>query len=164
MSTSTAEQQRQSSLPPSPSVERGALTSLFPRVVAVTIVLLVVLVSIRGNAGAKAWDQAAFAAAVAGSAMLAIRFLRRSESLPPSRLALVISVGGMLFGVARVEHHWFGPTFWEGFGTSVALLSLPIALSIIPISGWVRRSRTLANALGAAMLVLACIDALSLIR
>src|SRR5579862_4431639 len=99
MSTRMLEQQEQRSSPP-PSFEGEVLTSLLPRIIAITVVLVVVLVSIRGSAGAKAWDQAAFAASVAADLVLVIRFIRRSTPIPPSRIALVISVGGMLFGIA----------------------------------------------------------------
>ena len=164
MPTRTPEQQKERSVARPLSFERKALTALFPRVTAITVFLLVVLVSIRGTAGAKAWDQAAFAASLAGSAVLVIRFLRRSESIRPSRFALLISVGGMLFGIARVEHHHFGRLSWEGFGTSVALLSIPIALAVVPVTSWVRQSRARAYVLCAVMLVLAVIDSISLIR
>ncbi len=163
MSTRTLAQ-RQQRASPTPSFEHEALTSLFPRVTAITVVLLVILVSIRGSAGAKAWDQAAFAGSVAADLVLVIRFVRRSTPIPPSRVAFVVSIGGILFGIARVEHRWFGPTFWEGFGTSVAILSIPLALLLVPVTDWVRRSRARANVLCTIMLALGAIDALSLIR
>jgi len=145
-------------------LEGEALLSLFPRIIAITVVLLVVFVSIRGNAGAKTWDQAAFAVSVVADVMLVIRFVRRLTPIPPSRVALVVSIGGMLFGIARVEHRWLGPTFWEGFGISVAILSIPLALVLIPVTDWARRSRPRANVLATIMLALGAIDALSLFR
>ncbi len=163
MSTRMLEQQERRSSPP-PSFEGDVLASLLPRIIAITVVLVVVLVSIRGSTGAKAWDQAAFAASVVADLVLVIRFIRRSTPIPPSRIALVISVGGMLFGIARVEHRWLGPTFWEGFGLSVAILAVPLALVIMPVTDWARRTRRRANVLATVMLVLGAIDVLSLFR
>src|ERR1019366_9382863 len=75
--------------------EVGAVTSLFPRVAATTILLLVVLVSIRGSTGSKGWDRAAFVASVAVAVLLSLHFLRRPK-VTPNRLALVVGVGGIL--------------------------------------------------------------------
>jgi hypothetical protein len=160
MSTRLAQQQSSSR---SPELDSAAISSLFPRVAAITILFLVVLISIRGAAGAKAWDQAAFAFSVTGGALLAIRFLR-SRTMTPSRLALFVAIGGIGCGIAAVERPSLTTIFWEGFGTGAALLSLPLALLIVPMSAWLQRSRVLAYTLATVMMSLAVVDAVSLIR
>ena len=143
--------------------ETGFITSLFPWVAALTMVILIVLISIRGDAGAKVWDRAAFALCVIVTVVLAVRFLRRA-TLTPSRLSLVVSVAGILCGTALVERPSLTSTVWEGFGMSVALLSFPIALLVVPISARVKQSRKLSLTLAVLMLSLALVDAISLIR
>jgi hypothetical protein len=145
------------------SLETDALTSLFPRVVAITILVLVALISIRGSAGSKEWDRAAYVFSVVAALLLALRSLRRSRSTP-SRFALLVAIGGTLVGIARVEHHPFSTFYWEGFGTSVALLSVPLALLIVPLSTRIRRSRSLSRVLAVPVLALAAFDGLSLFR
>jgi hypothetical protein len=54
--------------------------------------------------------------------------------------------------------------FWEGFGTSVALLALPLAILIVPISNHVRRSRVVSYALTVPILAVVAIDLVSLVR
>jgi len=132
-------------------------------VTALALLVLVAMLSIRGSAGSKVWDRVAFVTCVAGTAFLAIRFLRKS-TVPPSRLASLMSVGGIIWGIARIEHHPMTPPYWEGFGTSVALLSLPLAFLIIPVSTWVGRSRFRSRAVAVPLLALATVDLLSFFR
>lgn len=110
-----------------------ALTSLFPRVTAITIVVLVSFISIRGIEGPKAWDWAAFTVSLLGAGMLGFRFLRRPTN-GPSRLALVVSTVGMFSGIAFIERPFLTQVFWEGFGISVALLTLSISFLVVPVS------------------------------
>jgi hypothetical protein len=145
------------------AIESTAVTSLFPRVVALTVLLLVVLIAIRGKTGSKAFDHVAFGASVAGATVLTIRCLRK-PTIPASRLALIVSLAGILCGIARAERPQMTISYWEGFGTSVVLLSVPLALLIVPISARVMRSRVLGLALAAPVVLLATVDGLSLIR
>ena len=161
MTTSRSTPRRRLSAPL--RLEIGAITSLFPLVAATTIVLLVVFVYLRGPEGSKIWDRAAFVASVATMILLALRFLLRPK-VAPNRLALAIGVGGMLWGVVRIEHHPSGAIFWQGFGISVALVAILLAPLILPLSFRVRRSRLLAIALTVPALILGVIDLISLIR
>lgn len=165
MSTITTDQREKHSPSTSSSVETDALRSLFPRVVATTVLLLVVILWIRGATGPKVWDRVAFVSCVGGAFLLSLRFLR-SPRARPSRLAILVGVGGMLWGIARVEQHDIGGGFfpWEGFGLSVALLSVPVALLIVPVSIRVRRSKALSRALAGVALALAALDLFSLVR
>ncbi|MGC1420134.1 MAG: hypothetical protein WA786_08455 [Acidimicrobiales bacterium] len=114
-------------------LEESALTSLFPRVTAVTIVVFVSFIAVRGTAGSKTWDWTAFAIALLGAALLGLRFLRR-PTIDPSRLALVVSTVGMFSGIAFIERPELTHYFWEGFGFSVALLALPLSFFVVPLS------------------------------
>lgn len=149
------------------SFETDIVTSLFPRVAAITIVFCVGMIFFRDHlgvaAGSKMWDRAAFAASVIGAMLLSLRFVWRSVSAP-SRLAVVVVSSGFVWGIARVEHHANAALFWEGFGTSVAVLSVPVALLIVPVSVWVRQSRMLSRALAIPACVLAVLDLTSLFR
>jgi len=148
-------------------LETDIVTSLFPRVAALTIVLCVGLLFFRDHlgvaVGSKMWDRTAFAASVIGALLLSFRFVWRSVGTP-SWLAMVVASSGFLWGIARVEHHPNTSLFWEGFGFSVVLLSVPIALLIVPVSTWVSQSRVLSRALAIPMLVLAALDLTSLFR
>src|SRR5580700_10960321 len=89
--------------------EAVALRSLFSRVAGVTILIIVVLLSIRGNAAkippdtiaalhADRYDRAVFVLSVIAAVVLVVRFVRRPTT-KPSRVALVVCVVGMLFGI-----------------------------------------------------------------
>ncbi len=114
-------------------LEDSALTSLFPRVTSVTIVVIVSFIAARGATGSKAWDWAAFTFSLLSAALLGLRFLRR-PSIGPSRLALVVSAVGMFSGIAFIERPELTHYFWEGFGVSVALLALTLSFFIVPLS------------------------------
>jgi len=161
-SISTAPERTETS-PRRSDFETDAITSLFPRVVAATVLLLVVLVYIRGTSGSKTWDKAAFVSSVLAAIYLANRFLRRSRSAP-SRLALLLGFGGILWGVSRIEIHSMTAEFWDGFGTSVALVALPLAILIVPLSNHIRRSRVVSYVLTVPALTLVAFDLVSLIR
>jgi hypothetical protein len=165
MLTRTADQQEQRAGSASSPDPIDVLTSLFPRVAAATILLLLVLLSIRGASGSKVWDRAAFVCAVGAAVLLSVRFLR-GDNVRPSRVAAVVGVVGMLGGVAFVEHHQLAPGFvpWEGFGTSVALVCVPLAVLFLPFATWIRRSRRRSATLATLMLGLALIDLVSLVR
>jgi hypothetical protein len=143
--------------------ESRTVTALFPRVAAITALLLIVTTTIRGVDGAKTWDKVGFFFSVASAVLLALWYLRRA-TMKPSRLALVVCVGAFLWGIATVERPSLSTFYWEGFGRSVALLCIPVAVLVIPLSVWVRRSRVRAFVFGAAVMPLAVFDLLSLLR
>jgi hypothetical protein len=163
----------------SPEVQKStseavALRSLFSRVAGLTILFIVVLLSIRGNAdkippdslaaqNVGWYNPAVFALSVIGAVVLVIRFVRR-PTVKPSRIALVVCVVGMLFGIARVDRPTATGLFWEGFGLSVALVAIPVSMLIVPIAARIRRSGTLRYALTGLVIALALADLLSLIR
>jgi hypothetical protein len=150
-----------------------AIATLFPRVVACTVAIFVVLTAVRGHADAqvfalgtahlKVWDRAAFAGSLVAAAVLTLRFLRH-PSTAPGLVALLVSVGGLLWGALRIERPALSTQSWTGFGTSVVLVALPVAVLIVPVTRWIRRSRALSTALGFLAAALAVVDALSLIR
>jgi hypothetical protein len=139
------------------------VTALFPRVAAIVIFFFVVLIEIRGSAGAKGWDQAAFALSVLGAAFVTVRFLRR-PTMMPSRIALIVSIAGLACGIARGERADLTAVYWEGFGTSVAIICVPVSLLLVPASAWLRRSRGVAFFLAGLASILAVADGTSLIR
>lgn len=149
-----------------------ALTSLFPRVTAITIVVLVSCISARGIEGSKAWDWAAFTFSLLGAALLGLRFLRR-PTIGPSRLALAVSTVGMFSGIAFIERPPLTQFFWEGFGVSVVLLTLPLSFLVVPVStrlvvhtsNWdTTKSRVLSVCLNVVMSAVAITVALSFLR
>ena len=153
-------------------LENSALTSLFPRVAAFTIVVLVSFISARGTYGSKAWDWAAFAVSLLGAATLGFRFLHR-PTIGPSRLALVVSTLGMFSGIAFIERPPLTQFYWEGFGVSIALLTLSISLLVVPVStrlivhdsNWdTTKSRILSVCLNVVMSAVAITVALSFLR
>ncbi len=154
--------------------EAVALRSLFSRVAGVTILFIVVLLSIRGNADkippdtvaalhADRYDRAVFVLSVIAAVVLVVRFVRR-PTIRPSRIALVVCVVGMLFGIAGVDRPILTATFWEGFGISVALVAVPVSMLIVPIAARIRRSGMLRYVLTALAIALALADLLSHIR
>jgi len=155
---------RSSSLPISLEDESTAVVALFPRVAAAAVLLLAVIITIRGAGGTKSWDKAAFALSVVVAALFATSYLRRSTTIRPSRLALVVCVGGFLWGIAVVERPYLSHLFWEGFGKSVALVSIAVAILVIPLSAWIRGSRARAITFGVLVTPVAVFDLLSLIR
>jgi len=143
--------------------ESTVVTALFPRVAAMTALLLIVTTALRGADGAKTWDKVGFFFSVASAVLLAAWYLR-GATMKPSRLALVVCVGAFLWGIATVERPTLTAFYWEGFGRSVALLAFPVALLLIPFSAWIRRSRVRAITLGVVVTPLAIFDLLSLAR
>ena len=128
-----------------------------------TALLLIVTTALRGADGAKTWDKVGFFLSVASAVLLGAWYLRRA-TMKPSRLALVVCVGAFLWGIATVERPSLSTFYWEGFGRSVALLCIPVAVLLIPLSAWIRRTRLRAFVVGAAVVPLAVFDLLSLLR
>ena len=161
MSTGLAREEGSSTR--SSEFEAQAVKSLFPRVAAASVVLLVVVLATRRHTGGEAWDKAAFALSVIAAALLVIRFLR-TPAIAPAPLALVVSVGGIVCGITVVERPSLAAMYWEGFGKWVALLSIVLALVIIPLAAYARRSPRLSSLLATVALVLAAVDGISLVR
>jgi hypothetical protein len=111
----------------------SAITSLFSRVTAFAIVVLIVLIYIRGIHGSKDWDWAAFIVSLLGAVLFGVRFLLRPMT-SPNRLVIVISAVGIYFGIASVERPMTTDQNWQGFGISVALLSLLVSFLIVPVA------------------------------
>ncbi len=171
--SSPNEQQGGRALPETPS-EAVALRSLFSRVAGISILIIVVLLSIRGSADkippntiaavhADWYDRAVFVLSVIAAVVLVVRFVRRPP-IKPSRIALVVCIVGMLFGIAQVDRPAATSTYWEGFGLSVALVAVPVSMLIVPIAARLRRSRMLRYVLTGFVTALALADILSLIR
>jgi hypothetical protein len=161
MSTGLAREQGSSTL--SSELETQAVRSLFPRVAAASIVLVVAVLSTRRHIDGETWDKAAFVFSVGAAVFLVIRFVHK-PAIAPGRLAVVVAIGGLVCGIAVVERPAYAVIFWEGFGHSAAVLSVLVALFIIPLVAHARRSKRLSNVLATLVLGLAAIDAIGLIR
>jgi hypothetical protein len=119
--------------------EVAAVTTLLPRVVTATAVVLITFAAIRGpNPTNKNWDKAMFVVAGLLAALCCVYFLTR----PARRAASVTAAcaaGALLLGIARLErqseHVTIGGVdirlphlFWEGFGPPVAIGALILAV------------------------------------
>jgi len=158
-----------------PATDLAALTSLLPRVTTATIFVMVAFAIFRGAHGSKAWDKAMFAVPVVLAALLCIQFLAR----PPRRVAGLVTpllaAGGLLVGIGRIERQhelisFAGATvalphlFWEGFGITIAIVSLVVALFLWRGLDWIDSSRNVRIALTSVVAVVSVCDLVSLIR
>ena len=140
----------------------AAVGVLLPRVVAVTIGLTIAFVAVRGPQGNKAWDKALFIVALTVVALLCVQFLMR----PPARVASIVTsagaVGGLIFGIARIER----PTLpgWDGFGFLIAFGAVYLAAYLWRALDHVERSRTWRVVLTTGVAVVVVNDLASLIR
>jgi hypothetical protein len=154
---------RQTSLPD----DYGALSLLLPRITAVTVAWFVALALMRQSSVSKTWDKAMFAGSIALAVLLSISFLARPPRKVVGTTTMAFSVCatvGLLVGVGRVERPVLTTNFWEGFGASVAIVALIVALYLWTELDRIQASKTLHTLLNVAIAVLAACDLLSLLR
>jgi hypothetical protein len=147
--------------------DSAALSTLFPRITAATIALVVVLAFLRHDSVNKAWDKAMFVGSIGVAVLISILFLAR----PPKRVVvtstIVVSLCatlGLIVGIGRIERPELSTNFWEGFGASVAIVSVIVALYLWRELERIQASRTLRTILNIVVAVLATCDLMSLIR
>lgn len=145
----------------------GALSLLLPRITAVTVAWFIALALMRQSSINKTWDKAMFAGSVGLALLLSISFLARPPRKVVRTSTMVFSVCaavGLLVGVGHVERPELTTDFWEGFGASVAIVALIVALYLWTELDRVQASRPLHTLLNVAISVLAAGDLLSLLR
>ena len=155
------------SRPPKLPDDYGALSLLLPRITAVTFAWFVALALIRQSSANKTWDKVMFAGSVALAVLLSISFLARSPRKAVGTSTMVFSVCatvGLLVGVGRVERPELATNFWEGFGASVAIVAVIVALYWWTELDRIQSSRPLRLLFNIAISVLVACDLLSLLR
>jgi hypothetical protein len=145
----------------------GALSLLLPRITALTVAWFVALALMRQSSVNKTWDKAMFAGSISLAVLLSISFLARSPRKVVGTSTTVFSVCatlGLLIGIGRVERPDLTTNFWEGFGASVAIVAVVVALYLWTELDRIQASRPLHMLLNVAISVLVACDLLSLLR
>lgn len=140
-----------------------AVSLLLPRILIGTWVVVAAVVFARGPHGNKDLDRAMFVAAVLATVVISIWSFRYiPKRVLPISIAL-LATAAVLVGIARTERPplYF---FWEGFGTSVALLAIGVSLMFWRGLRWVQASPSLKRIFTIAVCALSVIDLASVIR
>ena len=147
--------------------DAAILSTLLPRIMTAVIAWVGVLALLRHGSANKTWDKAMFVGSIALAVLLSIAFLMRPPKHVAGTSATVFSAfatGGLLVGIACVERPELTHLLWEGFGVSIATVSLIIALYLWNELERIQASRPLRSVLNVAVAVLAACDLLSLFR
>lgn len=152
--------------PPQPmTFEYRALTALVPRVITVTLFILVVATLTTNNNVTGSVNKPVYLAILILAATTTIFFVRDSRSFRLDVVLAIASSLGLLWGIWTIERpQLLNAGYWEGFGNDVALASF--ALLVLVGATWPpRRLATPLRIVLSTVVIAVCVfDALGAIR
>lgn len=151
--------------PPGRTPQPGTATvpTLFARVTAPVALFIGLIAILRGSSTSERWDRALFVGATLAAVIVGLRWARAARRRYVDGAVAIVSLGGLGVGIGAIERPDLAHTYWDGFGVSVLVVSVVVALAGRWLSG-LRGRRILNRSLLVATSALAVADLASLVR